>query len=116
MAKYTYAQVEREIPIIVRASLQKLDDIQREIFAEEYGRQKKSIVTAYLLVLVGSFHRWYISGHIGLTLVQWLLIFCGGIGLIWILIDLFYIPSMCRERNSEIAKSVLTEQKILIGA
>lgn len=113
MSKFTYAQIEKELPIVVKASLLKMDDIQRAVFAEEYSKKRKSILTAYLFVLLYASHRWYISGRAGLTLIQWLLLLINGIGLIWVLIDLFFIPGMCRNKNEEIAKNVLAEQKIL---
>ena len=115
MATCTYAQIENDIPIIVKASLKDYTDIQREMFAEEYGKRRKTILTSYVVALIFAAHRWYITDNFGVTLVQWLLILCFGIGLIWVLADLLYIPSMVRERNTEIAKSVLTEQRILTG-
>lgn len=115
MAKKTYAEIEKDLPLIVKAELQKQDDIHRELFAEEFGKKRKTLFHSYGYLILLSLHRWYITGSAWITLVQWLLIACGGIGLIWVFIDLFLIPGMRRDRNAEIAKSILAEHRILSG-
>ncbi len=114
MAKYTYAEIEKDLPIIVRAELQKQDDTQRQIFAEEFGKKRRTIFHCYGFLILFSAHRWYL-GKPWMTVLQWITIACGGIGLIWVFVDLFLVPGMRRDRNPELSKGILAEQKIISG-
>lgn len=112
--KYSYAEIEKELPLIVKASLQKENDLQRQLFAEEYSKKRRKLSTAYLCALVlVSTHRWYL-GRPGTTVLQWASVLVL-VGVVWIVADWFRLPAMCRERNEEIAKTVLAEQRILSG-
>ncbi len=113
-SKYTYAEIESYLPMMVRTELEKADDTQRRIFADDFGQKKKSKLAAYLFLCFLCAHRWYL-GKPGMTVLQWVLNLCGGIGLIWVVIDLFLIPGMVRTRNAEIAKNLLVEQRIIGG-
>ena len=78
-----------------------------------YDANKKSAGVAYLLcIFLGGFgaHRFYLgySGTGAVQLVLWLLgwvtVFIAWIPLgIWIIIDLFLIPGMAREKNMVLA-------------
>jgi TM2 domain-containing membrane protein YozV len=114
MGTKTYAEIEKDLPTIVKAELSKQDDLKRQLFAEEFGRKRKTLFHSYGFLLLCSAHRWYL-GQPWMTVLTWVLILCGGIGLIWVLVDLFLIPSMRRERNAEIAKSILAEYRIISG-
>lgn len=115
MSSKTYAEIEKDLPTIVKAELSNMNDTQRKMFAEEFGKKQRTLFHSYGYLIIGSLHRWYL-GKPWMTLVQWITIFAGGIGLIWVFIDLFLIPSMRREKNAEIAKGILAEQRILSGS
>jgi len=107
-----YAEIEKYLPVIVRAELQKQDDTYRHLFAEEFSKKRRSLGVAYFCALIFfTSHRWYL-GKPWMTVLQWLAVMCL-IGIPWVILDWFRLPGMCRERNAEIAKSVLAEQKIL---
>ncbi len=114
MSKLTYVEIEKLLPTLVKSEL--LTDAQREIFAEEFGPKRKTKFKAYLCWFFLSAHRWYVSGKPGLTILQWALNLCFGIGLLWLLWDMFQIPKLVRLRNHEIAKNLLAQQKIIGGA
>lgn len=112
MGTKTYAEIEKDLPTIVKAELNKQDDYKRQLFAEDFGRKRKTLLGAYFFLLLCSAHRWYL-GQPWMTVLTWLLILCFGIGVIWVIIDLFLIPSMKRERNAQIAKSILAEYRMI---
>ena len=112
MSKKTYAEIEKDLPTIVKAELTKQDDFQRQLFAEEFGKKRKKILNAYAFWVLLYTHRWYIKGRASMTLVQWCS-FMIIIGFAWVIVDLFLIPKMCRERNEEIAKNILVEHKAI---
>lgn len=110
----SYAEIEKDLPTIVKAELANQDDVQRQIFAEEFGKKRKTSFHCYGFLVLFMAHRWYL-GNPWMTVLQWLSVMCAGLGLIWVLIDLFLIPSMRRDRNSEIARALMVEQKIISG-
>ena len=113
MAKsYTYVEVEKDLPLIVKASLQKQDDIHRQLFADEFGKKRKILPRAYLNSILAG-HRWYL-GNFWMTALQWALL-PFAVGFLWWAIDLFQMRKLCDEKNAEIAKAILTEQRILVG-
>jgi len=71
------------------------------------------IGVAYLLLFFLFFvsaHRFYLRRP-GTAILQILLILCFGIGLVWVLIDLFLIPDMARSQNAKL-RDDLTRQVI----
>lgn len=109
MTKATYDSIKEDIPLIAREILENQNESQRQIFVEEFSKKRCTSSGAYFSLICLSIHRWYL-GKPMLTLLQWILISAGGIGLIWTFIDLFLIPELVKERNSHIAKSILAEQ------
>ncbi|MEM4227754.1 MAG: TM2 domain-containing protein [Candidatus Caldarchaeum sp.] len=70
--------------------------------------QKKSVGMAYLLWLFGA-HYAYLGKPI-VTVLLWLSMFAG-IGLIWLLIDLFRIPSLVDATNKELLEQERLRQR-----
>lgn len=78
-----------------------------------YDANRKSAGVAYLLCLFfGGFgaHRFYLGSklggavQLGLWVAGWVTLFLAWIPLgIWVLVDLFLIPGMARDRNMELA-------------
>lgn len=112
MSKPSYAQIEKDLPTIVKAELAKKDDFQRQLFAEDFAKKRKTPYLCYAYWLTFFTHRWYITGRPWMTFLQWFLIIFI-VGIVWLLVDLFTIPKMRRERNAEIAKDLLVEHKAL---
>jgi len=66
-----------------------------------FEARKKSTGLAYVMWFflgVVSAHRFY-AGQILLPVLQILTVLCFGIGLIWVLIDIFLIPNIIRNYN-----------------
>lgn len=112
MSKPSYASIEKDLPTIVKAELAKKDDFQRQLFAEDFAKKRKTTYYCYAYWLTFATHRWYITGKPWMTFLQWFTIFFI-VGIIWIFADLFLIPKMRRERNAEIAKDLLIEHKAI---
>lgn len=70
--------------------------------------QKKSVGVAYVLWLFGA-HYIYLGKPI-VTVLLWLSCFAG-IGLLWLLIDLFRIPSMVDSANKELLELEKLQQR-----
>lgn len=87
----------------------------QETFIAEYNRKKKNAATAYFTSL--AFLHYAYTGRLGLTLLGWFVSMCTlGIGLIlWWIVDLFRIPALVRDYNSDVAVSVLRDQRIIMG-
>ena len=72
----------------------------------EFEAKKKSTGLAYVMwFFLGclSAHRFY-AGQIVLPILQIISILCMGMGLIWVLIDIFLIPGMIRNYNLALIK------------
>jgi hypothetical protein len=101
--------IYRNLPTVVKTSLEKLSDQKKAEFVEEYRRKKKSMGVAYVCwFLLGwhyiYFHKW------GMQLLFWL---TGGGFLIWWFIDLFRIPGITRGYNQDVAIATLRDIKLL---
>jgi TM2 domain-containing membrane protein YozV len=92
-------------PAMVRDELSKLPERQQATFNEEYRRKAKSTGVAYLLWLLFGWHYAYL-GRWGTQILYWLT--AGGFGL-WILVDLFRIPSLIGEYNKNVSIGVLKD-------
>lgn len=105
-----------QLPISVRASLERSNENEVSMFDQEYSDKRRSVAVAYLASLF-MLHYAY-CGRVGMTLLCWLVGFMtlGVGGLIWWLIDLFRIPGIVRKRNHDIATGVLRDQRIIMGA
>lgn len=71
-------------------------------------RRGKSTVIAYLLWLIGC-HYLYM-GKIGIWLLY---VFTGGGLLIWVIIDIFRMPSITRVHNEDLTRDLMVQYKAL---
>jgi TM2 domain-containing membrane protein YozV len=100
--------LRKQVPNAVLRKIDDMDEITQLGFAEEFSKNKKSPLLAFLLVGAG-LHYAYL-GRVWLTL---LFIFTlGGIG-IWWFIDIFRVFGMVRERNRSVAIQVLRDIQVL---
>lgn len=99
----------QSLPPSIQQVVSKMDPESRSVFFNEYSRKKKPIWVGYVLWFVFAMYYAYYR-KIGLQIVFWITL--GGFGL-WLMIDLFRIPSIARDANEQIAREVL--QTIQIG-
>jgi hypothetical protein len=81
----------------------KLPVVKQQRFVEEFRRKRKSRGTAYLLCLVLGLH----YGYLGKWPTQFLYWFTGGGVFIWMFADLFRMPKLVHDANTEIARYTL---------
>ena len=110
--KRKYSQVEGELPTVVKSELAKMGEDAQKAFTEDYVKKRKGLDWSYVLVLVFFMHRMYL-GYPKTAILQWVLILAGGIGLIWVVVDLILIPFMWKKRNQQIARDLLIEHKAM---
>ena len=102
------ASLRNQVPESVQRKLEEMDEAAQLGFAEEFGRMKKSVPLAFLLVSAGM-HYAYL-GRVWLTLLFFLTF--GGFG-IWWFVDMFRVFGMVRDRNRSIAIQVLRDIQVL---
>ena len=105
---YLPTSLSKQVPNAILRKLEEMDETTQLGFAEEFNRNKKSSLVAFVLVGAG-FHYAYL-GRVWLTLL--FLFTMGGFG-IWWLIDIFRVFSLVRERNRSVALQVLRDIQIL---
>jgi len=91
------------IPAIAKIKLAGIQPDKQALFVEEYLKRSKGVFDAYLHWVIVRMHYTYL-GKEGL---QWLYWFTLGGVLIWAIVDLFRIPKMVAEYNSNLAASIL---------
>ncbi len=109
--KKKYAQIEKELPSIVKTELNKLDEDARIAFTEEYLKKRRAVDWCYVLVFIFLLHRLYLKQPV-LFVLQWISVLLI-VGILWVLVDFLLIPSMVKKRNGEIAKAILIELRAL---
>ena len=82
---------------------------QKAFFNEEYSRQSKSILLAYLFWVLLGFHYIYLKNG-WVQIFYWLTL--GGMS-IWALIDLFRIPGMVSDYNRTLANGIIQQAKTI---
>jgi pSer/pThr/pTyr-binding forkhead associated (FHA) protein len=101
--------IAAELPVLVRNELATLPEQWQHEFTEEYTRNKKSLGFAYLfLIIVFWAHYGYLKKW-GLQVLFW--ITAGGAG-IWWLIDIFRLPGLVKNYNTELAIHVMRNLKV----
>jgi hypothetical protein len=101
--------IAAELPVVVRNELATLPAQWQQEFAEEYTRNKKSLGLAYLfLIIVFWAHYGYLKKW-GLQVIFW--VTAGGIG-IWWLIDIFRLPGLVKNYNTELAIHMMRSLKV----
>jgi len=102
------------LPSMVKHSLLKMSDTEQLGFTEEYKRKRKKASKAYLMWILVYAHNIYLERGVGMWILQMLACACV-VGIPWVLYDLFIIPSKVRELNSDVAKEILRDIKIMQG-
>lgn len=92
----------------VLALLQGLTEQQKNYVLSAQARQKETGMT-YLFWFVLGVHYFYLNKPF-INIIYWLT--AGGLG-IWMIIDLFRIPGMVKDRNKGIIKEAIEEAKKL---
>jgi len=101
--------IAAELPVLVRNELASLPAQWQQEFTEEYSRNKKSLGLAYLfLIIVFWAHYGYLKKW-GLQVLFW--VTAGGLG-IWWLIDIFRLPGLVKNYNTELAIHVMRNLKV----
>ena len=100
--------LSKQIPDAVLRKLEDMDEAAQLGFAEEFSRNKKSPLLAFLLVNLG-LHYAYL-GRVWLTLL--FIITMGGFAIWWFL-DIFRVFGMVRARNRSVAIQVLRDIQVL---
>lgn len=93
-----------------------LTTAQQTLIEQRVTNDGPSIVVAYLLWLfLGTLsgHRFYL-GQVGIALLQILSVLFV-IGLVWVLIDVFLIPGMIRERQNDMRRDLAAAMETLSG-
>lgn len=100
-----------KFPFVVEEQLSRLSHNQRSSFRRDYKKRSKSVGLAYLLWLCLGFHYIYL-GKWGTQFLYWVTI--GGLG-VWILIDLFRIPSAVAETNKDVARELMAQYSQIVS-
>lgn len=105
---YISASIAKSLPSMVKNELAKMPAHKQEEFVEEFKRKEKSLGIAYLFFIIymhyGYLRKWEFQVVFLLTL--------GGFG-IWVLIDLFRIPSLVKDYNKDVATDTMRNLKIM---
>lgn len=92
----------------VLALLQGLTEQQKNYVLSAQARQK-DMGLAYLFWFLFGVHYFYLNKPV-INIIYWLT--AGGLG-IWMIIDLFRIPGMVKDRNKEFIQDAIKEAKVL---
>ena len=99
------------LPALVQSQLATFTPLQQQNFWSEYERRAKSTSIGYLLWAACGWHYAYL-GMWGWQVVYWL---SGGGLVIWMVADVFRVPSLVRARNADIAIQVLRDLAAIQG-
>ncbi|MCP9199132.1 TM2 domain-containing protein [Gramella sp. GC03-9] len=99
-----------DLPYLVQKKLDGLKPEYQKQYINEYRTKKKSVGTAYLLLIVLGWHYAYLKKW-GIQVLCWIT-FWGF--LIWWVIDLFRIPKLVKEYNEELALKIINQYSFLI--
>lgn len=104
--------VKNQIPDAVYQKVTSMDPVAQAGFVDEFNRQRKSVGTAFVFWILGSFlglHYLYFKK----PLLFVLFLFTMGGFMIWWLIDAFRISGIVRNHNKSVAISVLRDIQVL---
>lgn len=117
MASSTLTAFDKDLPLTVRAALEKMDEKAVSIFCEMYGNARKNRLSAYLWLI-------FLSPIASLAYLQrygllWVFILVtvltvGFGGLAWVLFELVFTGKRVRTYNAKLATRLLHEQKMLM--
>lgn len=100
--RHVKASVLSSIPAIAKTELVGIQPDKQALFFEEYLRRSKGAFDTYLHWIIVGMHYTYL-GKDRLQWFYWLTL--GGL-LIWAIVDLFRIPRMVNEYNSNLAVNI----------
>lgn len=92
-------------PLLVTTKLNSMNNLQKEMFFDEYNRRKKSLFLAYILLLFLGWHYAYLKkwgSQILSIITLWGL-------LIWWIIDWFRLPILVKNYNNNIAVEIIKD-------
>lgn len=92
-------------PLLVTTKLNSMNNLQKEMFFDEYNRRKKSLFLAYILLLFFGWHYAYLKkwgSQILSIITLWGL-------LIWWIIDWFRLPIIVKNYNNNIAVEIIKD-------
>lgn len=104
------ARTLKSLPPSVQNVVGKMGPNEQAAFFNEYDIKKKKVSVSYLLWILFGFHYLY-NRKVGLQFAYWFTL--GGV-LIWVIADLFRMPSIVRSANEAVAREAL--QTLSFGA
>ena len=107
--KMSYFLTRRGIPEAVKLAYGKMSRDEQKAFERDYKKRYKSTTTGLIAWLFLGWHYLYL-GKVGMQFAFW---FTGGGMLIWWLIDLFRVNGMVIQANEDMARKLLTEQRMM---
>ena len=107
--------IAQNLSIMAKSALMKMSEEQQMMFSEDFKRKRKSLTSAYLLLLLSPIATFIYFGKTGLLLIFLLvtLVTVGVGGVIWYIVEVFLLPKRVRHYNEELAIRVLRDQKLL---
>jgi TM2 domain-containing membrane protein YozV len=99
------------LPPSVQAAFSTLTKEQQRAFKQEYQRRVKSTLIAYLAWLLLGWHYLYV-GRVGMQFAFW---FTFGFLIVGWFIDFFRVPGMVRRHNDDLARSLMSQHKMMTG-
>ncbi len=99
-----------DLPPVVLASLQKMDDAQRLTFESTYHRQKVSSKGLMVVLAIIFPIQHFLLGKTGLGIAFWL---TGGGFLVWWFIEIFLVSRRVNEYNAAIATNIARDLRLM---
>lgn len=97
------------LPPSVQVAMGNMNAAQQKIFKREYNAKSKSTLVAYVAWLLLGWHYLYL-GKVGMQFAFW---FTFGFLVVGWFIDFFRIPGMVAQYNSDIARELMAQHKMM---
>jgi Flp pilus assembly protein TadB len=102
-----------KLPSSVSQVVTQMNPQQQAEFFNEYQKNKKSLVIAYITWLIFAVYYFYFRKP-GWNIALWIAFVAFGVGFIWWAVDFFRMPSIRREYNADVARQAL--QTLSLGS